>query len=364
MQTLVRWLRAAERATGLDSRVVSLLEPPLADGDAGLVARWSSTPAGMRRDFRRRATPFTADATVVYHNGWGLTLFAPGDGAARRAVFLHTNAPGIERSVAAMLPWCDGFLVLNSGFARQVSAWAGPEFESRVFVTPCPVIAPPGFRPDLARPASRPLRVGFIGRIEREQKRAERLPALAELLRRQGVAIEWHIVGDGPERTRLAASIGKDVVWHGWKSGTDYWRVLAHLDMVLSLSDYETGPIALLEAMHAGAVPLVPAIGGLGEPAAMQVAAACVYPAGNLAAAAGQLAHLAECQDFASLRVRAQAAVAGLSATAAAEAYCAALAEIERLPRHSSAAATRLLRWSDCLPLAAVARFYPAAIWH
>jgi glycosyltransferase involved in cell wall biosynthesis len=81
-------------------------------------------------------------------------------------------------------------------------------------------------------------------------------------------------------------------VFHGRKSGEEYWRILSSWDALLFVSDYEGTPIALLEAMAAGVIPIHPAIGSGGDRYAADVHPDLAYPAGDLGALTSVIASL------------------------------------------------------------------------
>jgi glycosyltransferase involved in cell wall biosynthesis len=203
-----------------------------------------------------------------------------------------------------------------------------------------------------------------VGRLEVKEKRVDRLPELLRLAGAQGVRAEWHVLGNGPRRAWLQRAVSglAPTVFHGWLEGDAYWRALAALDVVVSLSDSEGGPIALLEAMAAGVLPLYPRIGGLAEEPASRVDARCLYPPGDLAAAARQLAALLAA-DRTDMRLRARAAVAAYTPLAYETAYAAAVQAALAKPRISLETSTRRAAWSDWLPLAVVRRVYETALW-
>ena len=360
MQSIVRRHRAGDAALGYAVEVVAIFERAGSGRAAtGLGAGWSWTPGKLRRHFAAAGHARTRDALVVYHNAWAMPLLAPGDGAARRVAFLHSDWPGLARRWPAIAQWSDRLICVNASLAAAAREAVPDLAPERVSIVPYPVepVKSLGAGP---RAAAAPPRVGYVGRLECEQKRVGRL---VPLIAATGAAATWDIVGDGPERGRLERRLAGrgNVRFHGWLGGGEYWRALAGLDAVVFTSDFEGTPIALLEAMTCGAIPLFPAIGGDGESLARAIDPRCVYPAGNLDAAAAQLRALLP--DGAKLRPRCREAVAGYTPERHDAAYAAALGAALQTPRVSSAQAGRRTTWSDALPLALVRRCYPDALW-
>jgi hypothetical protein len=124
--------------------------------------------------------------------------------------------------------------------------------------------------------------------LAHEQKRIDRIPDLVSRLEAAGIDYRLEFLGDGPERSWLESRLPdrSRFVFHGRKSGAEYWNILSGWDALLFVSDYEGTPIALLEAMAAGVVPIHPAIGSGGDRYAAEVDLVLAYPAGDMAALA------------------------------------------------------------------------------
>lgn len=367
MQGMVRRHRRRDAALGFTPAVAAIFEPALPGvNDAGLAAAWWWTPARLRRRFIAEIHPGSRGSLAVYHNGWGLPLFAPGDGAFRRLAFLHTDWPGLAAALPAMAPWCDAFICVSPQLVAMVRRHVPQYPVERVHFVPYPVEPPPGFRAPARVPDNprRPLVIGYAGRLEKKQKRLERLPRLMRQLHARLGNFSWHIIGDGPLRRRLeqqTRDLGP-VKFHGWLTGEAYWRTLAALDVSVMTSDFEGSPIALLEAMSLGVVPFYPAIGDWGEEVARSISPLCAYPAGDMAAAADALLALAR-EDFSTLRARAVAAVAPHTPAAYEEAYASALHATIARPGYAVQKPLRQACWSDWLPLAVIGRVYENALW-
>jgi glycosyltransferase involved in cell wall biosynthesis len=107
-----------------------------------------------------------------------------------------------------------------------------------------------------------PLRIGYLGRLVQAQKRVLDLVPLATELKRRGFPFKLHLVGDGPERLALESGFEKNdvtrnVKFWGWLTPEAVRQRLGELDALVLLSDSEGLPLALLEAMGHGVVPVV-----------------------------------------------------------------------------------------------------------
>lgn len=106
------------------------------------------------------------------------------------------------------------------------------------------------------------LQVAYVGRVAQSQKRVLDLAPLAAELRRRDLPFVLHVIGDGPDAPRLAemlreTSAGERVRRWGWLSPAEVRARLVQMDAVVLLSEVEGLPLALLEAMGHGVVPVV-----------------------------------------------------------------------------------------------------------
>lgn len=331
--------------------------PAARAGYANLDLRWHTTLGTMRRRFAAALAPH-AGQVVVWHNGWGFPLLAPLERAARRVVFLHADpayhAPdlpafrGCVDGVAGIVPSLDAFC--RAGF---------PELEdARRAMIGIPVEQLPAPARDFG---ARPLVLGYAGRLERAQKRLDRLEPFLDALARRGVECRFEVLGEGAYGATLRRRLGGRVKFHGWLPREAMIRVLGGWHGAVYFSDHEAGPIALLEAMSAGAIPFYPAHGGSwGDIHAPRVDARCHYPAGDVAAAAAAVAEvfarpvpeLQQLSARARALVQAHAPAQHVAATAEFLARIAGLPPVARQPRPRR-------RWADALPLGFVTRFAP-----
>jgi glycosyltransferase involved in cell wall biosynthesis len=109
------------------------------------------------------------------------------------------------------------------------------------------------------RPAAGPLRLIFAGRLEHGQKGVLELPVIAAALHDRSVAATWTIIGDGPDGEVLrSAWPASDRVRHlGPMTNAETVACLADHDVLVLPTRVEGLPVALLEAMGSGVVPVV-----------------------------------------------------------------------------------------------------------
>ena len=300
---------------GLDSRFVVYYEPGIDGWPRARFLNFSdqTSIAQARRRQRSALSDFDVDV-ALYHTVWGVPYLADLDRSHRRVLMLHSDIPGLDRFLHSRLPWMDAVIgVSRTLLDRAVAAAPGLGFGSeRMHLAPYPVVPPP-LSPRGERDLERPLVIGYCGRLVREQKRVERLVELVTHLDLLGVRYRLELLGEGPERPALEASLPdrSRVLFHGRKSGAAYWDVLRSWDVMVFTSDYEGTPIALLEGLAAGVLPLHPALNCGGDHLAARVSPSLVFPAGDLKEAAMALKTLAStpAREWESLRTRCLTAV-------------------------------------------------------
>jgi len=112
----------------------------------------------------------------------------------------------------------------------------------------------------------RPLRILYCGRIVEEQKRISLLPLILKDLDKAGLNYEMTMAGKGVELDKMVDLLQpwvrrKRVHITGGLDQKAVSQTMAKNDIFLLFSDYEGLPLALLEAMGHGLVPVVSDLG-------------------------------------------------------------------------------------------------------
>jgi glycosyltransferase involved in cell wall biosynthesis len=107
-----------------------------------------------------------------------------------------------------------------------------------------------------------PLRLLYLGRLQREQKRVQLFPEILQALQAAGIPFHWTIAGAGPEEEWLKSAMktsspAQSVSFPGRVLYADVPQLLAAHDVFLLASSYEGLPLSLVEAMGCGLVPVV-----------------------------------------------------------------------------------------------------------
>lgn len=127
-----------------------------------------------------------------------------------------------------------------------------------IHTLPYPTFIPQHLEP---KPTGR-LQLGYVGRLETEQKQIFYLLDLATALKAKGVDFTLHVAGDGPSAADFAQRIADDDLGECVKllgpCGVDEVRsLLSRLHGFVMVSKYEGFPIALMEAMVHHCCPIV-----------------------------------------------------------------------------------------------------------
>jgi glycosyltransferase involved in cell wall biosynthesis len=173
---------------------------------------------------------------------------------------LQRPAPLIERAASAVVREFDSVVVRGSGaegYIRQIGYRA-----SLAIITGS--VEPSGAWLDFA---ARPIDIAFVGRLT-EYKRPERfIAAVAEVVK-ELPATRAVMIGDGPDAEALKSQarqlgIASNLQFFGKRSDVDV--LLAQSRVFMLTSRWEGLSIAMIEAMAAGAVPIVANVGDLAD---------------------------------------------------------------------------------------------------
>ena len=117
---------------------------------------------------------------------------------------------------------------------------------------------------------SQPIKIGWAGRLEKSQKRAEKLVTIIDELEENVGNYELHIAGTGECYSDIhhfieMHSLQKKVILRGMIPHEQMKSFWEELDVYLNTSLYEGCSLAMLEAMSYGCVPVVTNVSGVSD---------------------------------------------------------------------------------------------------
>ena len=303
------------------------------------------------------------DSVAVCHNMWGLQFLAELIPAKRRIGILHSDWTTLRPFLQSQKELLDGVLCVSNTLVELVAECL-PELskDNRIQLIPYPIDGVP-IMPNRMSLVKRPVIIGWIGRMQEEQKRVDRLPSLLKAFDDAQIDYRFELLGDGPMQEWLEKQLPADrTVFHGRKSGDDYYSTLSKWDFITSVSDYEGLPISMLEALSAGVLPLYPTIGSGGDEYAEKLSSNFVWEAFQFEQAASKLNLLLK-QPEATLhqsRLNAENLTARHSESEYFRIFDSFTKQIVDLPRISNAELpNRPFYFSDQLPFGLMTRIWP-----
>ena len=316
----------------------------------------------IRKKLAKHSDLFT-DSVAVCHNMWGLQFLAELIPAKRRIGILHSDWTNLRPFLQSQKGLLDGVLCVSNTLMELVAECL-PELskDNRILLIPYPIDGVP-IMPNRMSLVKRPVIIGWIGRMQEEQKRVDRLPSLLKAFDDAQIDYRFELLGDGPMQEWLEKQLPTNrTVFHGRKSGDDYYSTLSKWDFITSVSDYEGLPISMLEALSAGVLPLYPTIGSGGDEYAEKLSSNFVWEAFQFEQAASKLNLLLK-QPEATLhqsRLNALNLTARHSESEYFRIFDSFTQQIVDLPRISNAELpNRPFYFSDQLPFGLMTRIWP-----
>ena len=299
---------------GVKSDLIIYLEAPAASRER-LHCLGLRTTEPMRAISQKleRVTQQLAGRTAIYHLSWGARFLCPHDHSKRRIMVAHGKNPSVIRFIKQHVRFFDGVLCVNRQILESVRQ-AIPHFSAdRIAEVKCPIRPP--VTPRGSEQLSRSIRLGYVGRLQVPHKRIDRIPDFCAVLSQLEVDFQMDLIGEGPDRALLENHRESKYTFKGLLQDAAYWRAVQELDALLFFSDTEGTPVALIEALSQGVIPIYPQIDSGGDPYVKAVSPDLLYPPGDLKAAAHIVQSLSGRAPsyIAELRNRCRQAVAGHS---------------------------------------------------
>jgi glycosyltransferase involved in cell wall biosynthesis len=173
---------------------------------------------------------------------------------------VHSDDPDHYEHVSRMGRYWNS-IVTVSKFITDKTREFDPTFSQKLVTIPYGVNMPDTL-PTRLLDTNTPLKIVYAGRLLQHQKRIFDIPKIAEALLDLQVPFELTLIGKGPDQHRLKNElehlIKQNVVrFLGALPNEETVNILEHSDVFLLTSDFEGIPVALVEAMGRGCVPVV-----------------------------------------------------------------------------------------------------------
>jgi glycosyltransferase involved in cell wall biosynthesis len=181
------------------------------------------------------------------------------NGISRLGIVQTDDLP-VYRILASYAPFLDATVGVSQHSCDVLATY--PQLKSK------PIYYQPYGTPiaeGLTRPSTeqaQPIRITYVGRLVREQKRVHVFPQILQGLMNSGRPFVWTVAGEGPQlawlQKNLRTSLPQQRV--SFTGQVPYDRIpelMLNSDILLLPSEYEGLPLVLLEAMAQGVVPVV-----------------------------------------------------------------------------------------------------------
>jgi len=238
------------RAAGVEVRLDLWRSTHLPEQRAKRLAAWTN-----REKARVYVISISPDA------GWlALPLL---DSSIATMSVVHADGPAFYEPLKHYAQFVDCAVgVSQSIHDTIVVEYSVPPSRGRYIPYGVPLLSRGELQERLERQPDGPFRVAYLGRLVQGHKRVLDLIPLATELKRKEVRFELNLIGEGEERAALeagfaAAHLSSEIKFWGWLGPEQVRQRLKELDAVVLLSDSEGLPLALLESMGHGVVPIV-----------------------------------------------------------------------------------------------------------
>jgi len=250
----------------------------------------------------RSVRPDIALIARVYDAYEAISRFKARDARLRLAVTIQAYEPHYIYDARLFREHIDLCVTSGELVRSAVCDWAGLPADRVVSI---PGGVRPPLRPVGERHMGEPVRLGYVGRLDPDQKRALDLIPFTRSLERLGVPFTLAIVGGGPAESALREALGGQVAhgsveFWGWRSPeTLYEEVYPNLHIFVHFAHTEGVTIAPREAMAHGAVPVVSDfVGRAQEGQFIDDVNALIFPVGDVDAAARRVARIVKEADL------------------------------------------------------------------
>lgn len=172
---------------------------------------------------------------------------------------IHSSLPGVVRENLLLEEAVDGYLCVNHAVKKRLENEL--QDGTKAFFRETPVAVPPLSRAYTAK-GHGPIRIGYAARLEKEHKRADRIPELIGALESARCDYRLHIAGEGSCLPLIRAFVAE----HGLGERIRLCGKIAHAkmrdfwldqDIAVNISETEGCSLSMLESMACGCVQVL-----------------------------------------------------------------------------------------------------------
>ncbi len=213
---------------------------------------------------------------------------------------IHQGLPMVYKEYAELNPYIDKYIAVSRDIQAGMTECGIPG--EKILHMTCPVNCIEPYERKYSLSMEEPLRIGYAGRIESEQKRLDRLITLIRKLEALHTNYRMEIAGKGTYLETLAREIKElgleqKVSLKGEIKKEEIAGFWSGQDICMNLSDFEGRSISVMEAMMNGAVPVVTDTSGVREDIEDGVNG-CIVPVGAHTAMAWKIDYLANHREL------------------------------------------------------------------
>ena len=359
---------------GLESSLLALFDRPFDHPQEsqveGLGLTGRHTIHGTRQRFQKHEASIAYDIPI-FHDLWGLAFLGEFDkNPLRRIGAVHSQWPHLDYQLSQLRGSLDGIFCDSQAIADYVLSCLPELCPKRVRHLPVPSqIAPEQFLKRRPSQRHRPIVLGFVGRLDFAQKRVDRFPSLLKHLQEEGIDCEIQFLGSGDASETLPSKFPKNSPVHffGRKSGSEYWDIMSNWDYVIYTSDHEGSPLAMIESMSVGNIPIFPRIGSGGDLIIQEIDPSLLYEQENWSSVSSIIKNWNKRDDDSIHAVRTRCREISLTHSPESyhEQFMDLLDHIVEMPRISGDfVAPRSLALSDHIPFGLLNRWIPKGFFH
>ncbi|MDR3734577.1 MAG: glycosyltransferase family 4 protein [Acidobacteriaceae bacterium] len=242
-----------------------------------------------------------------------------------KILVLHGSTLAVYRSASVVRDYMSATIAISPRIKQDLLSGYGFN-EDRIRLLPHGVDTGSFFNHSLSENRAGPLRILSHCRIDRN-KGVFWLPEILVELDRHSKDWNCTISGDGPDLAELKrrvreSGLSRRIQFTGWTPSQDVPQLMNRHDVFLFPTTYEGSPIALLEAMAGGCVPVVSRLPGITDWIVQDSDNGLLFSIGNVRQAAQHLLGLlSDRLRLAELRKRAQTGVSKYSLDLMTEQY-------------------------------------------